>query len=131
MFTADEVDAIAVGVRLLRAAARPEAANGGGKRACQSRAVVPDPLRAHLRGAVLRRPTAARRATGVNLPQSATRSARPAKSQSPMTTKKAGRRGRTIRPIAMAYYVDVTVVGAWCELRSDFRHFRADRILSA
>jgi len=38
---------------------------------------------------------------------------------------------RTIWPIAMAYYVDVTLVGAWCELRQDFRHFRVDRILSA
>lgn len=38
---------------------------------------------------------------------------------------------RTIWPIAMAYYVDVTVIAAWCELRQDFRHFRADRIVSA
>jgi predicted DNA-binding transcriptional regulator YafY len=43
-----------------------------------------------------------------------------------------GRRSvRIIWPIAMAYYVDVTVVAAWCELRDAFRHFRADRILSA
>jgi predicted DNA-binding transcriptional regulator YafY len=38
---------------------------------------------------------------------------------------------RTIRPIAMAYYVDVTVLGAWCELRNDFRNFRVDRISNA
>jgi predicted DNA-binding transcriptional regulator YafY len=31
----------------------------------------------------------------------------------------------------MAYYVDVTLVGAWCELRNDFRHFRVDRILAS
>ena len=35
---------------------------------------------------------------------------------------------RVIRPIALAYYVDSIVVAAWCELRQDFRHFRADRI---
>jgi len=34
-------------------------------------------------------------------------------------------------PIAMAYYVDVTVLGAWCELRNDFRHFRVERIIMA
>jgi predicted DNA-binding transcriptional regulator YafY len=28
----------------------------------------------------------------------------------------------------MAYYVDVTLIAAWCELRNDFRHFRVDRI---
>ena len=38
---------------------------------------------------------------------------------------------RTIRPIAMAYYVDVTLLDAWCELRNDFRNFRVDRILGA
>jgi predicted DNA-binding transcriptional regulator YafY len=31
----------------------------------------------------------------------------------------------------MAYYVDVTLIGAWCELRGDFRHFRVDRILNS
>jgi predicted DNA-binding transcriptional regulator YafY len=31
----------------------------------------------------------------------------------------------------MAYYVDVTLLGAWCELRSDFRHFRVERILTS
>jgi predicted DNA-binding transcriptional regulator YafY len=38
---------------------------------------------------------------------------------------------RTIRPIAMAYYVDVTLLGAWCELRNDLRNFRVDRISNA
>src|SRR5919197_402725 len=35
---------------------------------------------------------------------------------------------RTIWPIALAYYVQATLIGAWCELRQDYRHFRADRI---
>ena len=38
---------------------------------------------------------------------------------------------RIVWPIAMAFYVDVTVVAAWCELRSAFRHFRTDRICAA
>ncbi len=38
---------------------------------------------------------------------------------------------RTIWPIAMAYYVDVTLVGAWCELRADYRNFRVERIGSS
>jgi predicted DNA-binding transcriptional regulator YafY len=37
---------------------------------------------------------------------------------------------RTIWPIAVAYYVEVELVCGWCELREDFRHFRADRITS-
>ena len=35
---------------------------------------------------------------------------------------------RTVKPIAVVYYVEVTVLAAWCELRDDFRHFRVDRI---
>jgi predicted DNA-binding transcriptional regulator YafY len=34
----------------------------------------------------------------------------------------------SIWPIAIAYYVDATLIGAWCELRRDFRHFCVDRI---
>ncbi len=37
---------------------------------------------------------------------------------------------RTIWPIAMVYYVDASLVAAWCEKRTDFRHFRVERIKS-
>ncbi len=37
---------------------------------------------------------------------------------------------RTIHPIAIVYYSEVVVIAAWCELRDDFRHFRADRMIS-
>lgn len=35
---------------------------------------------------------------------------------------------RRIWPIFIAYMEEVRVVASWCELRSDFRHFRTDRI---
>jgi predicted DNA-binding transcriptional regulator YafY len=38
------------------------------------------------------------------------------------------RTDRTIWPIAMAYYVDVTLIAAWCELRNTYRHFRVERV---
>jgi predicted DNA-binding transcriptional regulator YafY len=37
---------------------------------------------------------------------------------------------RTIWSFAQAYYLEATVISAWCELRNDFRHFRADRVQS-
>ena len=44
-------------------------------------------------------------------------------------TDAAGRRSeRTVRPLALLFYIESVVLAAWCELRSDFRHFRADRI---
>jgi len=38
---------------------------------------------------------------------------------------------RVIQPFAVAYYVEATLVCAWCELRNDIRHFRTDRVVSA
>lgn len=35
---------------------------------------------------------------------------------------------RTVRPVALIYHLDCTMLAAWCELRGAFRHFRSDRI---
>ena len=44
----------------------------------------------------------------------------------------AGRQSnRTVWPFALAFFNEVRVLAAWCELRQDFRHFRADRIADA
>jgi len=37
---------------------------------------------------------------------------------------------RRVWPFAMAFFEQVRLMAAWCELRQDFRHFRADRVLA-
>jgi predicted DNA-binding transcriptional regulator YafY len=37
---------------------------------------------------------------------------------------------RTVWPFALGYFDHVRMLAAWCELRQDFRHFRADRIVA-
>jgi predicted DNA-binding transcriptional regulator YafY len=37
---------------------------------------------------------------------------------------------RRLWPFALAFFDNVDIVVAWCEMRRDFRHFRADRIVS-
>ncbi len=37
---------------------------------------------------------------------------------------------RIIWPLALGFFEEVHVVVAWCDLRSDFRHFRTDRIVT-
>lgn len=37
---------------------------------------------------------------------------------------------RKVRPVALVYYVDCVILAAWCELRGDFRHFRLDRLIA-
>ena len=38
---------------------------------------------------------------------------------------------RVVWPVALAFFEQVRVLVAWCELRHAFRHFRTDRIVSA
>ena len=35
---------------------------------------------------------------------------------------------RRVWPFGLVYFDQVRLLAAWCELRGDFRHFRADRI---
>ena len=37
---------------------------------------------------------------------------------------------RRIWPFAMAFFDQARLIAAWCELRQDFRHFRADRVIA-
>jgi predicted DNA-binding transcriptional regulator YafY len=132
MFTADEVEAVAVGMRLLRRTKDPGLQQAAESVLSKLAAVVPEPLRnsldappfhvsegdAHEPGAIslaeLRvaiRESNKLRITYRDLGGAATE--------------------RVIRPVAMEYYVEVTLVCAWCELRDDYRHFRADRIEAA
>ena len=37
---------------------------------------------------------------------------------------------RLVWPFALGFFEDVHLLVAWCELRSDFRHFRTDRIVN-
>ena len=37
---------------------------------------------------------------------------------------------RTVRPLALASFGQVWLLAAWCEMRGDFRDFRADRFSS-
>jgi len=37
---------------------------------------------------------------------------------------------RTVWPLAIAYYVQATLLAGWCETQWDYRHFRADRIVA-
>jgi predicted DNA-binding transcriptional regulator YafY len=38
---------------------------------------------------------------------------------------------RIVWPVAIGFHETVRLIAAWCELRQDFRHFRADRVAGA
>jgi predicted DNA-binding transcriptional regulator YafY len=132
MFTVDEVEAITVGARLVQRVRDRELQAAARRVLDKVTVVLPESLRSHLD----RPPLYVSRGDAVE-PQgvdaaelrSAIRDQR--KLRIAYIDEKHQRTRRTIWPLAMAYYVDVTLVGAWCELREDFRNFRVERITSS
>jgi len=129
MFTTEEVDAIITGARLVRRLRDPKLQSAADSVLAKITTVLPEALRGHLVDApVFVSSGSAAASEGVDLAEvrSAIHAAR--KLRIAYLDGEGRRTQRTIWPVAMAYYVDVTLIAAWCELRNDFRHFRVDRI---
>ena len=132
MFTIDEVEAIAVGARMLKRVKDPALQQAADSVLAKVSVVVPEGLRAHVADAhVYVSPGMAADAEGADLAEirAAIRDSR--KLFIGYADGQNRRTNRVIWPIAMAYYVDATLIGAWCELRADYRNFRIERIQSS
>jgi predicted DNA-binding transcriptional regulator YafY len=132
MFTIDEAEAIAVGARLVSRLKDPALQAAADAVLAKVTVVVPERLRPHIADTpVYISPGMAADVQGADLAEvrAAIRDSR--KLFIAYADVDGRRTNRTIWPIAMAYYVDVTLVGAWCELRADYRNFRVERIQSS
>ena len=132
MFTAEEVDAITVGARLVRRLRDPGLQSAAESVLAKVTTALPDALRSGIvKPSFFVSAGSAVIPDGVDLSglRHAIRERR--KVRIAYSDAEARRSERIVWPIAMAYYVDVTVLGAWCELRNDFRHFRIERIMAA
>ena len=129
MFTEDELEAVLVGMRLLRRTRDTGLQAAADSVLSKLASVLPGPLRAQLdappflvsEGQVLEP-----QAISLAELRVAIREAR--KLRILYRDSSGAGSARVIRPVALEYYVEVTLVCAWCELRNDYRHFRADRI---
>ena len=132
MFTAEEADAIAIGVRLLRRLRDPKLQRAAESVLAKLTAVVPKALQSQLAAAPVYVSDGNASSPGGTDPSKLRSAIREARKAVITYIDESGHRSRrTIRPVAMAYYVDVTLLGAWCELRNDFRNFWVDRIIAA
>lgn len=129
MFTAEEVDAIAIGARLVR-----RLRDDGLRRAADSvlakvMTALPEPPAGP--APFLVSEGGNRRPEGIELAElrQAIRGGR--KLWIAYADAQGRRSERVVWPLAMAYYVDVSLLGAWCELRGDFRNFRVERIAAS
>ena len=128
MFTAEELDSMVLGALLIRRIRDPKLQAAADSVLGKVTAVLPDALRTRLGAPALYVSDGdAPAAPGVDL--SAVRGAiRDTQKMRIAYLDETGQRTqRTIWPIAVAYYVDITLVAAWCELRQDMRPDRIER----
>jgi predicted DNA-binding transcriptional regulator YafY len=129
MFTIEEVEAIAVGARLPRRTGHAGLQQAAAGVLSKVTVILPDTLRDRLAT-----PSVFVSGHGAPTPPVADLSVIRAaiRNERKLRLAYADEQGRasrrTIWPFAVAYYVEATLISAWCELRDDFRHFRADRV---
>jgi len=132
MFTADEVTALVLGARLVKAWGGTKMAASAADALARIEAVLPTELSARVDAIALyapgfRMPTAHRRLldrlhaaclnrmivrfTYTRLAEDASRAEQ-----------------RAVRPLALAFWSGIWTLAAWCETRNDFRSFRIDRM---
>lgn len=130
MFTRDEIVALVAGARLIRAWGGTGMARAAEEALVKIDAVLPDAERAR---------AAQVQVHAVNMPQldPATRDRldileRAAEDRTRLVLDYADEAGATtqrpVRPLGIWFWGKVWTLIAWCELREDFRMFRADRI---
>jgi len=130
MFSEEEIEALVLGSRWVAERADLPLGQAARNALVKIAAVLPDDLKAGLDGSTL--------LVGAGAPIAAGESELPLirnaiRKQRKLAISYADVNGacseRVIWPIALAFFDKARVVVSWCELRNDFRHFRADRIV--
>jgi predicted DNA-binding transcriptional regulator YafY len=129
MFADEEIEALVLGLRFVVERGDRELAKAAQDARAKIAAVLPEELRERLDDAGLlagpARPSAARDVDMAEIRRSI-RGERKLRIRYRDGSERETE--RVIWPLALAFFEEVRVVVAWCELRGGFRHFRADRI---
>ena len=131
MFTRSEIVALTAGARLIRAWGGTAMAEAAEEALVKIRAVLPEDAHAraaHVQGHAFEMPdlddaTRARLDTLERAVDAKTRLALAYATEDGAATT------RNVRPLGLWFWGKVWTLVAWCELRNDFRMFRADRIV--
>lgn len=129
MFTRDEIEAILVGARLIK-----RTGDAGLQAAAQGvlsklSVALPLHLKDHLDLApVYVSPYGAASPSRANPDEIRTAIRERRKIQMDYVDADGGATSRVVLPLALAYFVEATLLCGWCELRQDHRNFRLDRI---
>ena len=130
MFSSDELEALLLGARWASQQSDTQLASAAESALARIRSNLPLPLRIEVDTSGLLVPKICDAPTVQETWQSALR--RAIRAQHKVVLHYQDQHGtltqRLVWPFAMAYFEHSRVVSAWCELRDDFRHFRADRV---
>ena len=129
MFSADEIEALVLGSRwVARRAEDPRLGDAAANALSKITAVLPDELRDSVDGSNLL--VGGGEVLPAQVDLSAIRLAIREQNKLVIAYRNAGGTAteRTIWPFAIGFFDRVRVVIGWCELRTDYRHFRLDRI---
>lgn len=129
MFTAEEVEAIVLGARMVMRAGDRTLAAAADSAVAKIETVLTDTLRQRCGRTALFVPGDASppvSAVDIGRVRAAVREERKLRIRYADAT--GAMTERMIWPLAIGYFHDVAVIAAWCELRRDFRHFRGDRL---
>jgi predicted DNA-binding transcriptional regulator YafY len=130
MFTEDEIEAMVLGARVVTSWGDAGLARSAATALARVEAALPDRLKARLQGTPLYAP-------GFHVPQAvvATLADLRAAIDDSRKTWMTYRSGpgdlteRVVRPLGLFFWGYTWSLEAWCELRSDFRNFRLDRMV--
>jgi predicted DNA-binding transcriptional regulator YafY len=129
MFSQDEIEALVLGSRWVARATDSRLAAAGADALAKIAAVLPAEMRESVEQATLL--VSVKRTVEDKADLDVIR--RAIRSERIVALTYGDERGaistRNIWPFALGYFDQVRIIMAWCELRRDFRHFRADRII--
>jgi predicted DNA-binding transcriptional regulator YafY len=129
MFDEEEIEALVLGARIVRAWADPKLARAAEEALQKIEGVLPPRLKQKLADAALFAPdfhVRDRMRSGLSDLRQAVREQRRTRFRY-QDRSQAGTE-RTVQPLGLYYWGQTWTLAAWCELRQGFRNFRVDRI---
>lgn len=129
MFDEEEIEALVLGARIVRAWADPKLARAAEEGLQKIENVLPPRLKSKLAASALLAPDfhfSDRFRSGLEDLRRAIREQRKARFH--YVDKSQAGSERTVHPLELAYWGQTWTLTAWCEMRNGFRNFRLDRI---
>lgn len=129
MFTREELEALVVGARMVEAWTGRRISSAARQALVKIEAVLPDELKRRTERSRVFAPALQRHALVAERMDAMHAAVESREVVELDYTREDGQRSlRAVRPLCLAFWGGTWTLGAWCELRQDFRNFRLDRI---